>query len=126
MSENVKEAFTGKNAEPNLIFNNKLGARSSTTIMNSDIQRLLRYGIRKPKATYWCRKCNVPLIQEKCQACNKKGLMVTDGSMRPVFREEITETVTFEGQIDHVIFTHLSDYPQTSQPASDAASSKPS
>lgn len=57
--------------------------------MRSDIQNLLRYGNRTPNPTHWCKKCNVPIIQEKCESCNKKGIIITEGFLRPVFREEL-------------------------------------
>lgn len=57
--------------------------------MRSDIQNLLRYGNRKVNPTHWCKKCNVPLIQERCESCNKKGIIITEGFLRPVFREEL-------------------------------------
>lgn len=57
--------------------------------MRSDIENLLRYGNRKINPTFWCKKCNVPLIQEKCESCNKRGIIITESSMRPVFREEL-------------------------------------
>lgn len=57
--------------------------------MKSEIQNLLRYGNRTPNPTHWCKKCNVPLIQERCESCKKKGIMITEGSLRPVFREEL-------------------------------------
>lgn len=57
--------------------------------MNSDIQNLLRYGNRKPFSTFWCKRCNVPLIQERCEGCGKQGIVVSKGSLRPVFKEEL-------------------------------------
>ena len=57
--------------------------------MTSDIQNLLRYGNRKPSPTYWCKKCNVPLIREKCEACNKHGTVISKAALRPVFKEEL-------------------------------------
>lgn len=57
--------------------------------MNIDISNLLRYGSRKPNPTYWCSKCNVPLIQEKCERCNKQGIIPSKSSLRPVYKAEL-------------------------------------
>ncbi|MFO0792776.1 MAG: hypothetical protein U0586_01810 [Candidatus Brocadiaceae bacterium] len=57
--------------------------------INPDIQNLLKYGVRKPNPTYWCQRCNVPLIQEKCENCRKQGIVVTKSFLRPVFKEEL-------------------------------------
>lgn len=57
--------------------------------INPNIQNLLKYGARKPNSTYWCQKCNVPLIQEKCENCRKQGIIVSKSFLRPVFKEEL-------------------------------------
>ena len=57
--------------------------------MNINLQNLLRYGNRKPNPTYWCSKCNVPLIQERCERCNKQGAILSKSFLRPVFKDEI-------------------------------------
>jgi len=56
-----------------------------------DIQNLLKYGARKPKSTFWCKKCNVPLIQETCENCRKQGIVVSKSFLRPIFKEELLE-----------------------------------
>jgi phosphoadenosine phosphosulfate reductase len=57
--------------------------------MNPDIQALLRYGDKPPSPTFWCKKCNVPLIQEKCERCGKEGIILSKNPLRPVFKEEL-------------------------------------
>lgn len=57
--------------------------------MNLNIQNLLRYGDKKPSNTYWCKKCNVPLIQGKCENCNKYGADILNNCLRPVFKDEL-------------------------------------
>lgn len=57
--------------------------------MNPDIQALLRYGDKTPSPTFWCKKCSVPLIQEKCERCGKTGVIFSKSPLRPVFKEEL-------------------------------------
>ena len=59
--------------------------------MKLDIQHLLKYGTRKPNPAFWCKKCNVPLIQEKCENCRKQGIIISKSFSRPVFKEELCE-----------------------------------
>lgn len=57
--------------------------------MNPDIQNLLKYGTRNPNPTLWCKKCNVPLIQDKCEVCKKQGISLSKSFLKPVFKEEL-------------------------------------
>lgn len=57
--------------------------------MHTEIENLLKYGNRKPSFTYWCKGCNVPLIQEKCERCNNQGIIISKSSLRPVYKEEL-------------------------------------
>ncbi|MBF8277603.1 MAG: hypothetical protein HW390_2676 [Candidatus Brocadiaceae bacterium] len=59
--------------------------------INPGIQNLLKYGARKPNPTYWCKKCNIPLIQEKCENCRNLGIVVSKSFLRPVFKEDLLE-----------------------------------
>lgn len=53
------------------------------------IQNLLRYGNRKPNPTYWCKRCRIPLIQEKCESCGKQGVIISKSPLRPVYKDEL-------------------------------------
>lgn len=57
--------------------------------MVTDIENLLRYGRREPSSTFWCKRCGVPLIQERCEACGKQGSVISRAPLRPVFHEEL-------------------------------------
>lgn len=49
----------------------------------------MSYGNRIPSLTYWCKRCNVPLIQEKCERCGNQGIIISKSSLRPVYEEEL-------------------------------------
>lgn len=56
----------------------------------ANYQELLSYGNRNLNTSYWCNNCHVPLIQESCELCGNKGVILSKNHFRPVFKEELS------------------------------------